>query len=71
MKYYQALKEYLSKNPKVAKSLRKEPLSSVSPSTLPRQYNDIEFDGDRIVDGTHCKTVGEYKAACAKFYDPV
>jgi len=34
-------------------------------------FDDTPLDGDRIVDGTHCKTVGEYKAACAKFYDPV
>lgn len=71
MRYYQALKEYLSNNPKVKKSLRGESLESVSPSTLPAQYNDVEFEGSRVVGGSHCKTVGEYKAACDKFYDPV
>ncbi len=33
-------------------------------------YDDTPLDGDQIVGGKHFKTVGEYKAACAKFYGP-
>jgi len=71
MKYYQVLKNYLVNNPLVKKSLRGEPLESVSPSTLPAQYNNVKFEGTKIVDGHMCNTVGEYKEACAKFYDCV
>jgi hypothetical protein len=71
MNYYQALKQHLVNNLAIKKSLRGEPLESVSPSTLPAQYDNVSFVGNRVVDGTVCKTVGEYKAACAKFYSPV
>jgi hypothetical protein len=70
MSYYQALKDYLVRNPLIKKSLRGEPIQSISPSTLPAQYNNVPFDGARVVNGKFCHTVGEYKAACAKLYGP-
>jgi hypothetical protein len=39
-------------------------------SSMPAQFDDTPLGGDRVVGGVHCKTVGEYKAACAKFYGP-
>jgi hypothetical protein len=71
LKFIEVLRDYLAENPKIKKTLRGEPLQSVSPSTLPAAYNDVPFEGDRYVGSTCCKTVGQYKAACDKFYDPV
>lgn len=31
-------------------------------------HDDTALSGDRYVGGQCCRTVGEYKAACAKFY---
>ncbi len=33
-------------------------------------YDATPLGGDRIVGGKHCKTAGEFKAACVKFYGP-
>lgn len=38
-------------------------------SSMPAQYDDTALSGDVYVGGTCCKTVGEYKAACEKFYN--
>lgn len=34
----------------------------------PSSQNDVSLSGDIYVNGKCCRTVGEYKAACAKFY---
>jgi hypothetical protein len=39
-------------------------------SSFSTEYDNTPLSGDRVVNGKHCRTVGEYKAACAKFYGP-
>ena len=63
-----AIKEYLSDNPKVASVLEKNN-ATLSVTHLPDKYNHINFDGYKIgPDGKYYNNLGEYKAACDKNY---
>jgi hypothetical protein len=41
---------------------------TTSVADWPSSQDDVPLSGARFVDGQCCRTVGEYKAACAKFY---
>lgn len=40
-------------------------------SSMPDSHNSNPLDGDIQVGFTTCRTVGEYKAACRKFYNGI